>query len=226
MRAGTTNRSGFTLIELLVVVAIIAILASLLFPAFHAAKERARQIKCLSNLTQLSRAVLLYATDYGGKPPNPSGPTPELTWYGGTYGGFIWVQKGQLFRYTRNPDLYFCAKDWRVPAEDAIAVAYEKGRPDVAEWAKRDFPLSYAMNASIGNRVLDCARRTNQVMLLIHEGRKTINDGSYAVDRPFDKASAAHYDGTTIAYLDTHAVWRSKKELDAEKAAGLWIPFK
>ena len=44
---------GFTLIELLVVIAIIAILAAILFPVFAKAREKARQIACLSNEKQL-----------------------------------------------------------------------------------------------------------------------------------------------------------------------------
>jgi prepilin-type N-terminal cleavage/methylation domain-containing protein/prepilin-type processing-associated H-X9-DG protein len=57
-------RKGFTLIELLVVIAIIAILAAILFPVFARAREKARQASCLSNLKQLSLAMLMYSQDY------------------------------------------------------------------------------------------------------------------------------------------------------------------
>lgn len=56
--------SGFTLLELLLVIAIIAILAAILFPAFAQAREKARQTQCVSNLRQLAAAWQLYAEDY------------------------------------------------------------------------------------------------------------------------------------------------------------------
>ncbi len=58
------KRRGFTLIELLVVIAIIAILAAILFPVFAQAREKARQITCLSNLKQIGTGLMMYSQDY------------------------------------------------------------------------------------------------------------------------------------------------------------------
>jgi prepilin-type N-terminal cleavage/methylation domain-containing protein/prepilin-type processing-associated H-X9-DG protein len=57
------TKRGFTLIELLVVIAIIAILAAILFPVFAQAREKARQLVCLSSLRQIGTAVMQYTQD-------------------------------------------------------------------------------------------------------------------------------------------------------------------
>jgi prepilin-type processing-associated H-X9-DG protein len=54
----------------LVVIAIIAILAAILFPVFAKAREKARSSACLSNLKQMGNAGQLYLQDWDDTFPN------------------------------------------------------------------------------------------------------------------------------------------------------------
>jgi len=73
------RQAGFTLIELLVVVAIIAILAAILFPVFAQAREKSRQASCLSNERQIGLAILAYTQDYDETLPLGSYMDPTNT---------------------------------------------------------------------------------------------------------------------------------------------------
>ncbi len=62
------RRTAFTLIELLVVLAIISILAGLLFPVIGGVQDRARKTQALSDANQIITAVKAYYAEYGKYP--------------------------------------------------------------------------------------------------------------------------------------------------------------
>ncbi|HXT13940.1 MAG TPA: type II secretion system protein [Candidatus Angelobacter sp.] len=124
------NPKAFTLIELLVVIAIVAILAAMLLPALARAKEKARGIKCLSNLRQLMIAIKMYPDDNSDHlPPNPdyeaspswvAGDMAEGKSIGGKYGGALDATNSQLLidadysligPYVRTPEVFKCPSD-------------------------------------------------------------------------------------------------------------------
>ena len=117
-------KRGFTLIELLVVVAIIAILASILFPVFARARENARRSSCQSNLKQIGLGLLQYSQDYDeamiadwygpNAGPQDSDSTANYKWMDASYS---YIKSEQIFncpsdvfadsrqKYTRHSDL-------------------------------------------------------------------------------------------------------------------------
>ena len=52
-RAAAPLAPAFTLVELLVVIAVIALLAAILFPVFASVRAKARETSCISNMRQL-----------------------------------------------------------------------------------------------------------------------------------------------------------------------------
>lgn len=75
-----TNRRAFTLIELLVIVAVIAILAAVLYPVFARATLRAKVARVHSDLRQIATAIEMYKDDCGGLPPVRSCCTGSARW--------------------------------------------------------------------------------------------------------------------------------------------------
>ena len=107
--ANRISRTGFTLIELLVVISIIAILASLIFPTFAKAREKARQIQCGSNLSQIGKALMLYMQDYDGGFPEYGCTDSEGKWSPWRFGPPVFAlqpycKDTRIFRCPTFPD--------------------------------------------------------------------------------------------------------------------------
>lgn len=67
------SRRAFTLIELLVVISIIAILATLLFPAVNSALYAARKTQAKNDAMQIATAINAYYSEYGKMPTDTTG---------------------------------------------------------------------------------------------------------------------------------------------------------
>jgi prepilin-type N-terminal cleavage/methylation domain-containing protein/prepilin-type processing-associated H-X9-DG protein len=89
-------RRGFTLVELLVVIAIIALLMAILLPALEAARIRAQDVMCTSNLRQIGLALLTFLHDNDGitadiyRAQSTMNPMPSSDWSN----GFRWYEQG------------------------------------------------------------------------------------------------------------------------------------
>jgi prepilin-type N-terminal cleavage/methylation domain-containing protein/prepilin-type processing-associated H-X9-DG protein len=103
--SSSRRTNAFTLIELLIVIAIIAILASILFPVFARARENARRSSCQSNLKQIGLGLLQYVQDYDEVLPS--------TAYGNSSGSPETYYRWQdaIYPYVKSEQIFWCPSD-------------------------------------------------------------------------------------------------------------------
>jgi len=198
------SRNGFTLIELLVVIAIIAILAAILFPVFARAREKARQTSCLSNLKQLSLAILMYAEDYDETLPYYQRPF-GVAWY------------DDLNPYMKNRQALVCPskRDWN-PGATTHKTGYGLNHTVFPSGLGSPSPPASVALAEI-DRPSETIGGADK-----NQGNTMVVGVSFAgsVAWPYN-VDARHNDGANFFFADGHAKWMGKSA-DWSTSNGLW----
>jgi prepilin-type N-terminal cleavage/methylation domain-containing protein len=149
MRETVKKPNAFTLVELLVVIAVIAILAALLFPAVRSAKGRAQRTACLNNLRQINLGVHMYSDDSGDASPSPGSgavSTNVVTLYS-AYKGFMKSYVGLKGASSPQDKLFSCPADTFYPnfVTTNSAPQWQYVRQSLHDQPSFDFS-SYAFN--------------------------------------------------------------------------------
>jgi len=206
-----------------VVIAIIAILAAVLFPVFAQAREKARQTGCVSNMRQLGMGLTLYFDDYDEQcfffghakdlsrlsPGAPLGATRENRWW------------NQIMPYTKSGGaLLYCASDaGRKPhaTEDGQA-----GRALV--------PRSYVANRAVEGLGLSAVEVPADVIIVTEKGDPFDDSWFEPPKNLYDKAGFGqpvlalrrHNGGVNAMFMDGHSKWMSRGALLSNPCGEPW----
>jgi len=106
---------GLTLVELLVVVAVITVMATVLFPVFDRSRAATEDNVCMNNLKQIGKGMLMYAQDWDGSFPPAKGTGYRIP--GNEYAYIQWytlIAEQLGIKYTlgshvgSTPELFIC----------------------------------------------------------------------------------------------------------------------
>lgn len=202
---------AFTLIELLIVIAIIAILAAILFPAFAQAKESAKKATCLSNTRQLSMGVLLYSGDSDDVlPPTQNGD------------GVLWPDL--LAPFVKSARVRVCPDDMAAQnsygLNELVFVDFTDFLPGLPPGVPAMSQVQYAsatiMTGEVGTEDDLITPRENAYKLTAPDG--DLND---AYD---GRPSARHFKSCNLAWFDGHSVNRRMEQFyTGQSPADRWF---
>ena len=103
-------QAGFSVLELLVSVAVVAVLAALVFPAVKGTMENAQSAGCVSNLRQIGSALIAFAGDHEGYLPR------TVYFDSDGYPNEYWTTRIKSYLGIANPDLQVGQNILRCPA--------------------------------------------------------------------------------------------------------------
>lgn len=121
-----SSRRAFSLIELLTVIAIIGVLAAMIYPALVAQQAKARRNSCAANLATIAGGLRMYRIDTGFYPPVLYGFSHKLD--EGTPGTEVW---GLYPHWVRSTVTFVCPNNpaaRRFEAKEAARLVYDGTR--------------------------------------------------------------------------------------------------
>jgi prepilin-type N-terminal cleavage/methylation domain-containing protein/prepilin-type processing-associated H-X9-DG protein len=225
------NKNGFTLIELLVVVAIIGLLAALLFPVFARARENARRASCQSNLKQIGLAMHQYSQDYDDRYPAYVLGCPNSTCTApyGTF-GLPWDLAIEPYVGTQvtagnKSGLFLCPSDGLPPDNVADARrSYAMPTPGdnltpkgkgmggemftVSGGPTVGWPASAVPQPATTILVAEKPNKGNKIAKQTQANIRKISSGGVAqIDATNGYAEPIHFEGYNFLFVDGHVKW-------------------
>ncbi len=198
---------GFTLVELLVVIAVIALLAAILFPVFASAREKARQASCASNMKQMGLAVTMYLQDFDECIPLAATATASsfLNWH------------HLVDPYVRNKQVWVCPSS-SLPVQNIYGdLDCQYGFNTL--YLNRGIDLNdvYSLNNAPGVSIAAVAEPTRTVMMADTrgiDGKLPDNHLSTYILPPsqpdadyWGRPDNRHMEGAELEFLDGHIKW-------------------
>lgn len=229
----SSRKRAFTLVELLVVIGIIVVLLAILLPTLARARDRARAVKCASDMHQIYEACLMYYNMLGRLPiPGESGHNGFEPGSCCAYGnGGLDFNRGSLWDFLGSSQadrsaIFLCPADdgqYITPAE----IGHRDGTIERVTIYRGPRNYSYAFNSEMrgpldpesheavsknppGIRLTDITRPDRKILIIEIEQTDRLdfdyvaNDGIGSTDNQWHNLTHRHFGKGNQCFADGH----------------------